>query len=93
MKSSRASTTRFFAVTPRRPSFTKEVKFVERGRVADYADRRGGAAFAAGGNIREVPCQVAVPAATQNELTGRDVGANIAGFLRISRAMVSLGLI
>ncbi len=50
----------------------KQVKEVERGRVSDYAERRPGAAHLAGGNIWEIPCQVALPCATQNELTGRD---------------------
>jgi glutamate dehydrogenase (NADP+) len=51
----------------------KEVKLVERGRVADYAAHRSGTAtYVEGGNIWNVECQVAIPAATQNELTGRD---------------------
>jgi len=51
----------------------KEVKLVERGRIRDYAARRDpGATFVEGGNIWDVVCDVAVPAATQNELTGRD---------------------
>jgi glutamate dehydrogenase (NADP+) len=50
----------------------KEVKLVERGRVEAYADRRPGATFHAGGNIWRIECQVAMPCATQNELTGRD---------------------
>ena len=51
----------------------QQVKEVERGRVADYAERRGGeATYLAGGNIWEIPCDVALPCATQNELTGRD---------------------
>jgi glutamate dehydrogenase (NADP+) len=50
----------------------KEIKLVERGRVRDYAERRPKASFVAHGNIWEVPCDVALPAATQNELNGRD---------------------
>jgi len=51
----------------------KEVKLVERGRVSDYAHRRGRTTtFVEGGNIWDVPCQVALPAATQNELTASD---------------------
>jgi glutamate dehydrogenase (NADP+) len=54
----------------------KEVKLVERGRVRDYATRRGPSArFVAGGNIWDVPCDVAFPSATQHELTGRDASA------------------
>jgi glutamate dehydrogenase (NADP+) len=51
----------------------KEVKLVRRGRISDYTERRGGGAtFVAGGNIWDVGCEVAIPSATQNELTGRD---------------------
>ncbi|CCG05564.1 NADP-specific glutamate dehydrogenase [Blastococcus saxobsidens] len=48
----------------------KQVKEVERGRVADYAERRDGATFVPGGSIWDVPCDVAIPSATQNELDG-----------------------
>jgi glutamate dehydrogenase (NADP+) len=50
----------------------KQVKEVERGRVRDYAERRADARHLDRGNIWEVPCDVALPCATQNELTGRD---------------------
>ena len=57
----------------------KEVKFTERARVRDYAERRGPrASFVAGGNIWEVPCDVAVPSATQNELTAHDAARLVA---------------
>jgi glutamate dehydrogenase (NADP+) len=46
----------------------KLVKEGERGRVSDYADRVGSASFTAGGSIWDVPCDVAMPSATQNEL-------------------------
>lgn len=45
----------------------KQVKEVERGRVSDYADRRG-ATFVAKGNIWDVSADIALPCATQNEL-------------------------
>ena len=48
------------------------LKQVERGRVEDYASRRGSAVYRDGGNIWELPCDVALPCATQNELTGAD---------------------
>ncbi len=48
----------------------KQVKEVERGRVADYATRRPGARVATGGSVWQVPCDVALPCATQNELDG-----------------------
>jgi glutamate dehydrogenase (NADP+) len=50
----------------------KDVKLVRRQRMRDYAERRPGASFVADGNIWEIPCHVALPCATQNELTGRD---------------------
>jgi glutamate dehydrogenase (NADP+) len=53
----------------------KEVKLVERGRVAQYAERRG-AAFSTG-SIWEIPCDVALPCATQNELDERAARALI----------------
>jgi glutamate dehydrogenase (NADP+) len=46
----------------------KQVKEVERGRIADYADRLGTASHVDGGSIWDVPCDVAIPSATQNEL-------------------------
>jgi glutamate dehydrogenase (NADP+) len=50
----------------------KQIKEVERGRVRDYAERRADATYVEGGNIWDIPCDVALPCATQNELTGRD---------------------
>ena len=41
---------------------------MERGRVADYAARRPGARVVTDGSIWDVPCDVALPCATQNEL-------------------------
>ncbi|MCG5119225.1 MULTISPECIES: NADP-specific glutamate dehydrogenase [Streptomyces] len=51
----------------------QQIKEVERGRVADYAERRGASArFVAGGSVWDVPADVALPSATQNELTEAD---------------------
>jgi glutamate dehydrogenase (NADP+) len=51
----------------------KEVKEVERGRISDYATRRGGGVkFVAGESVWSIPCDVALPCATQNELSGED---------------------
>ncbi|MCC3650502.1 MULTISPECIES: NADP-specific glutamate dehydrogenase [Streptomyces] len=51
----------------------KEIKEVGRGRVSEYAERRGpGARFVSGSSVWEVPCDVALPCATQNELTAPD---------------------
>ncbi|MFG3303684.1 NADP-specific glutamate dehydrogenase [Streptomyces wuyuanensis] len=54
----------------------KQIKEVERGRVSDYASRRGASArFVPGGSVWEVPTDVALPSATQNELTADDAAA------------------
>jgi glutamate dehydrogenase (NADP+) len=45
----------------------KEVKEVRRERLSAYADARGSASLP-GGSIWEVPCDVALPCATENEL-------------------------
>ena len=45
-----------------------QVKEIERLRVSDYALRRPNAKYVEGGNVWEVPCDVALPCATQNEL-------------------------
>src|SRR3546814_12140896 len=58
----------------------KEIKEVRRGRMADYAKARGnGAIHVPGGRIWDVPADIAMQSATQNELTGQDartLGAN-----------------
>ncbi|MFX7870425.1 glutamate dehydrogenase, partial [Acinetobacter baumannii] len=51
----------------------KEIKEVRRARIEEYVRRKGvGAHYIAGGSIWDVQCDVAMPCATQNELTGRD---------------------
>jgi len=57
----------------------KQLKEVERRRIADYADLHSDARYLPGGNIWEVPCQVAIPAATQNEIHGRDAKVLVEG--------------
>ena len=57
----------------------KQIKEVERGRISLYADRVKGAKFTAGcGGIWTIPCDVALPCATQNELDGEAAKALIA---------------
>ncbi|WP_202865418.1 NADP-specific glutamate dehydrogenase [Ornithinimicrobium sufpigmenti] len=47
----------------------QDVKEVRRDRIAAYAKERGGKSrFVRDGSVWEVPCQVALPCATQNEL-------------------------
>ncbi len=57
----------------------KEVKEVRRERISEYARLKGtGAHYVSGGSVWDVPCDVAMPSATQNELTGKDARALIA---------------
>ncbi len=54
----------------------KDIKEVRRERISEYARRRGaGSHYVDGGSIWNVPCDVAMPSATQNELTGTDAKA------------------
>ena len=46
----------------------RQVKDIERGRISDYADRRGSAQFVKSGSIWDVKATLALPCATQNEL-------------------------
>ncbi|RSS62243.1 NADP-specific glutamate dehydrogenase [Streptomyces sp. WAC07061] len=56
----------------------RQIKEVERGRVSEYAARRGPSArFVPGGRVWEVPADVAFPSATQNELGAEDARALI----------------
>ncbi|MCE5272364.1 NADP-specific glutamate dehydrogenase [bacterium] len=50
----------------------KQLKEVERRRIKDYALYHKDATYTANGNIWEIPCQVAMPSATQNEINGKD---------------------
>ncbi|MFD1860523.1 NADP-specific glutamate dehydrogenase [Aeromicrobium camelliae] len=48
----------------------KELKEVKRARISEYADTRPEARFIANGSVWDVPCEIALPCATQNELDG-----------------------
>lgn len=50
----------------------KQIKEVRRGRIREYLSTVPHAKYVAGGCIWDVPCNVALPCATQNELNGRD---------------------
>ena len=56
----------------------QEVKEVRRGRVADYAEARGPGVTTGTGSIWEVPCDIALPCATQNELDAQAARALVA---------------
>jgi glutamate dehydrogenase (NADP+) len=54
-------------------ALVKEIKEVRRARISDYARQKGaGTHYVDGGSIWDIPCEVAMPSATQNELTGKD---------------------
>ena len=55
-------------------AYVKELKNVKRGRIEEYA-KRFKCDYFAGKRPWEVPCQVALPCATQNEVSGRDAEA------------------
>lgn len=51
-------------------SLLQQIKTIERGRVSEYVERRGpGATYLPGGDIWSIAADVAVPCATQSELT------------------------
>ncbi len=50
----------------------KEIKEVRRGRVADYVAERPSARLNTTGKVWSIPCDVALPSATQNELDEDD---------------------
>ncbi len=50
----------------------KQLKEIERRRIKDYCEYRKHAVYKEKGNLWEVPCQVAMPSATQNELHEKD---------------------
>jgi len=53
----------------------KEVKETRRARISEYAEARSGARYVAGGSVWDVPCDVALPCATQNEIGEREARA------------------
>lgn len=55
----------------------KQVKETERLRISEYAARRAGARFINAGRVWDVPADLALPSATQNEVTARDAATLI----------------
>lgn len=50
----------------------KEIKEVKRGRIKEYLEYYSDAKYFENGNVWEVPCDIALPCATQNELDSDD---------------------
>ena len=62
----------------------KDVKEIHRGRVADYADAVGPRArVVTSGSIWDVPCDIALPCATQNELDDTQAGTLVGNGVRL----------
>ena len=62
----------------------KEVKEVRRARIVEYANARPSATFTAGcSGIWTIPCDIALPCATQNELDGESAKALVANGCKV----------
>ncbi len=60
-------------------AIVKDIKEVKRGRIKEYAERVAGAEYHEGcKGVWTVPCDIALPCATQNELDGESAKALIA---------------
>ena len=55
-----------------RLDIVKEIKEIRRGRIKEYADEVPGSVYTEGTGIWSVPCDIALPCATQNELNLED---------------------
>ncbi len=56
----------------------KEIKEVRRGRIKEYADTHPNATYTPGARPWSIPCDIALPCATQNELDLEDAKALVA---------------
>ncbi|MFC1544644.1 NADP-specific glutamate dehydrogenase [Gemmatimonadota bacterium] len=54
------------------PELVKQLKEIERRRIKEYVTYKKNAKYIPEGNIWEIPCQVAFPSATENEINGKD---------------------
>jgi glutamate dehydrogenase (NADP+) len=50
----------------------KLLKEVQRRRIKEYVEHRPDAVYTEKGDIWEIPCELAMPSATENEISGRD---------------------
>ncbi len=68
-------------ISAERLAWVKELKEVRRGRISEYVDRFGGT-YHPGERPWHVPCDLAVPCATQNELSADEARALIGNGVR-----------
>ena len=61
----------------------KTIKLERRGRIGEYVETRPSATFVPGHKVWEVPCEIALPCATQNEITETEAKQLIANGVRI----------
>ena len=59
-------------ISEERVNWVKDLKNKRRGRISEYAKEFKGSEFVSGKTPWGVPCDLALPCATQNELTGDD---------------------
>ncbi|MBN1334962.1 MAG: NADP-specific glutamate dehydrogenase [Deltaproteobacteria bacterium] len=59
-------------IDPEKLAWVMHLKNVKRGRISEYADQYPRARYEAGARPWQVPCQVAFPCATQNEISAED---------------------
>ena len=65
-------------ITAEKLAWVIDLKNVRRGRIREYTDRYKGSRYLEGQRPWVVPCDVALPSATQNEITGEDAKALLA---------------
>ena len=61
----------------------KQIKLARRGRIEEYTKTHPGASYVAGGRVWQVPCDIALPCATQNELDVEDALQLIANGVKV----------
>ena len=63
-------------------AYVFELKNIRRGRIKEYADRFPGAVYHPGERPWSIPCDIALPCATQNEIEKEDAERLVAGGCR-----------
>ncbi len=61
----------------------KDLKETRRARICEYADARPSARYLEGQSVWEVPCDIALPCATQNEIDEGDAAVLVKGGVRV----------
>ncbi len=70
-------------IDPEKLAWVKGLKEERRGRIAEYAEQYPDAIYRAGEKPWAVPCDLAFPAATQNEIDADDAAALVSGGVRV----------